>query len=393
MIGDFQTARRLAPTASEEVLRELSAYLHNGFDLTALDGEVTLPLADEPFVACWEAWAGEARRRGAAAVLAENLPQLRFPVRQGMSETAPYRAATRRGVPPAEIPEATGLALRRPEELELTLYTSPAGRVPLLVTREREDFVTLVRALASRNEPRPVPPAMGALMVAGYNNWQRIRQLQERWEATPAEERHTATWGEEMGRIRERRELYQDRFILLSDGPYSAVPAADLGLDEAAWRRLSLAIRRDHECTHYLTRRFLGSMRNHLLDELMADYAGMVAATGRFRAAWFLRFLGFDAEGRYGLADGRLEIYRGEPPLSAGAFVLLQEVARRAAHTLEGFDAAHFPAGERPAEDRARVVLALATVGLEGLAAPDAGERLERAAEGLSERLRWHTAE
>ena len=40
-----------------------------------------------------------------------------------------------------------------------------------------------------------------------------------------------------MARIVPYRELYQDRFILLSDGPYSAVPAADLGLDDAEWRR------------------------------------------------------------------------------------------------------------------------------------------------------------
>ena len=53
----------------------------------------------------WERWAEEARQRGAFAVLAEHLPQLRFPIREGMSETEAYRAATRRGeCRPDELP-------------------------------------------------------------------------------------------------------------------------------------------------------------------------------------------------------------------------------------------------------------------------------------------------
>ena len=88
------------------------------------------------------------------------------------------------------------------------------------------------------------------------------------------------------------------------------MPAADLGLAEAEWREMSLVIRREHECAHYFTRRLFGSMRNNLLDELIADYAGLVAATGRFRADWFLRFIGLEEFPRY-RPGGRLDLYRG----------------------------------------------------------------------------------
>jgi hypothetical protein len=50
-------------------------------------------------------------------------------------------------------------------------------------------------------------------------------------------------------------------------------------------------------------------MRNILTDELVADYMGIVAGIGRFRADWFLRFIGLDAEGRCRSA-GRLHRYR-----------------------------------------------------------------------------------
>src|SRR5215213_5874050 len=247
---------------------ELDRYCDRAFDLGSLQSGTELPLPDELFVETWERWAEEARQRGAFAVLSEHLPQLRFPIREGISQSEDYRAATVRGVPPDELAGATGLELERPEVIELEIHPSPAGRIPVLLARGRAEFAALVRALGKRNEPVPVPDSQGALMVGGFNNWARIRELRSR--------------GEEMESILPRKELYQDRFILLSDGPYSAVPAADLGLAEEEWKEISLAIRRDHECVHYFTRRLFGSMRNHAHDELMADWAGLVAATGRF---------------------------------------------------------------------------------------------------------------
>lgn len=362
--------------ASPGEVEELLAYNENVFHLDSLSSNVRFPLPDEPFVPFWEAVEREARARGAFAVLREHLPQLRFPIRQGISETEGYRAATRRGVPPEEIPEATGLVVERPEAIELVIHESPAGRIPLLIARRRAEFTALLQALAKRNEPEPVPDAQGALMVSGYNNWSRIGKLRRHWEALPAPQRETATWNEEFQRLQTRRELYQDRFILLSDGPYSAVPAADLGLDEAEWRETSLALRRDHECAHYLTRRLFGSMRNNLLDELIADYTGMVGATGRFRAAWFLRFVG-----------SRLDLYRGKPPLSDGAFGILQALVKRAAASLERFDAG-LPPDPRGPEGTALLVAALASLRLEDLAADGAEERLGRTLVYLRGRLR-----
>jgi hypothetical protein len=345
---------------------ELRAYARNAFDAGALAEGLSLPLADEPFVAFWEARVAEARERGAFAVLCEHMPQLRFPIRAGISDSPAYQAATRRGTPPDEIAEATGLALERPEAVELALYPSPAGRIPLLIVRGRPEFVALVRAITHKNEPKPVPDSQGAIMIAGYNNWTRVRELRRQ--------------GEEL-----RRELYQDRFILLSDGPYSAVPAADLGLPEGKWRELSLVLRRDHECAHYLTRRIFGSMRNNLHDELIADYAGITAAAGRYRADWFLRFLGLEGFPSY-RTGGRLDLYRGDPPLSDGAFQQLHGMIKEVAETVERFDAGRT---DDPRE-RALVILALAVLGLEELTGTEGEERLRRTVEELRGSIDWN---
>ncbi len=355
--------------ASPAEAEELLAYNENVFDLGALTSKVRFPLPDEPFVAFWETVEREARVRGAFPVLRDHLPQLRFPVRAGMSETADYRAATRRGIPAETLPEATGLELEHPRAIEVVIHPSPAGRIPLLIARDRAEFVALIRALTKKNEPEPVPDAQGALMVSGYNNWSRVGELRRRWEGLAPAERETATWSEELQCIQTRRELYQDRFILLSDGPYSAVPAADLGLAEAEWREMSLVIRREHECAHYFTRRLFGSMRNNLLDELIADYAGLVAATGRFRAGWFLRFVGLENFPRY-RPGGRLDLYRGKPPLSDGAFRVLQVLVKSAAENLERF---HGP------RETALTIAAMASFRLEDLASERAGDLLARA--------------
>jgi hypothetical protein len=372
-------------TAAE--VEELLAYGESRFDLAPLERELTLPLPDEPFVAFWEERAAEAAVRGAVAALRPHLPQLRFPLGEGMSRSPGYQSATRRGEGVGEADGATGLELAAPESVTLELYPTPAGRIPLLVVRDRETFVALLCALAHRNEPVPVAPAQGASMIAGYNNWSRLGELKRRWQELPVGERETASWGEEMARIKPRTGLYQDRFILLSDGPYSGIPAADLGLPDGEWRELSLAIRRDHECAHYFTRRLLGSMRNHALDELIADAAGLLGATGRFRAGWFLRFLGLEAAPDL-RPGGRLALYRGDPPLGDGAFRVLGALLARAAEQVERFDETR---GRRadPVHDRALLMATLASCRLEEIAAESGPERLERIWRELDGRVCW----
>lgn len=370
-------------------VEELSRYLENAFDLSVLDGHLALPLPDEPFVACWQHWLDEATGEAAGGtsvfdVLKRHLPQLRFPIAEGMRQTSDYRQATLQGVDPDLLDGATGLDLEGPETLVVEIYPSLAGRLPVFKTRGRRQFETLVRALGRRNEPAAIPRAMGAQMVAGFNNWSRIREHQRHWQGTPEKERRHSTWSEAFADLRQHKELYQDRFCILSDGPYSAVAAGDLGLSEAAWRDKSLIIRRDHECLHYLTRRLFGSMRNHLLDELIADYAGIVAAEGRFRGDWFLRFMGLEDRDQL-RPGGRLEIYRGDPPLSDGAFVALQRLLLRATDHLERFDS-RLTAQQRTPRRHGLALLALATLSIDTLATPDGLLRLQQTVGDLEDR-------
>jgi len=359
--------------AGDAEVAELLAYNDNAFRLEGAPGPDAFPLPDEPFVEAWAGYAADAERRGVLPVLREHLVQLRFPVRAGISQTEEYLAATRRGVLPDGDVDG-GVALEAPNALRLFLHPTAAGRIPVLVAGSRADFVALLRALARRNEPDPVPASMGATAIGGYVNWGRVAELRRRFEAGELDAGGAADWSAAFRWVRERRELYQDRFVLLAPGGYSGVAAADLGLGEEEWLRTSLTIRLEHECAHYFTRRVLGSMRNALHDELIADYAGIVGATGHFRADWFLRFMGLEAPSAY-RPGGRLESYCGTPALSDGAFAVLQALVRSAALNLEQTD--RKLRSVPPAElSLPTMLLALASFTLEELAARGAGDWL-----------------
>jgi hypothetical protein len=327
-----------------DALDELRAYTANHFHPEALPRPLVLPLAPERHVDVWREYAASLNASGSFDALREAFVQLRFPIRDGISTDETYRAATRQGLSTDIAPDA--VTNQRP--IEIVIHDHPAGAVPAIVTHHRDDFVALVRAFTGRNEPIPVPDSQGAAVVAGYNNWDRIRRAGGSWE-----------WLE--------KSQYQDRFLLISDGPYSGVPAAAVGLTDDEWRAASITIRLGHEAAHYFTRRVFHSMKNLLHDELIADWAGIRGVAGRFRADWFLRFLGLEDFPRY-REGGRLQNYRGSPaPLSDEAFRELQAVASRAAAAVEQFERANGPDDGSP---RALAVglIALSSVRLDDLA-------------------------
>ena len=115
-------------------------------------------------------------------------------MREGISRTAMYRAVTLRGATVDDMIAGEGLSLRIPEALQLSLHQSPAGIVPVLIAPNRDDFVSLVQALATRNEPKLVPHSMGACMIKGFNNWDRIREYRKHWEACNPKACSDADW-------------------------------------------------------------------------------------------------------------------------------------------------------------------------------------------------------
>jgi len=328
------------------------------------------PLASEPHIETWQAYAAAAQTDGAFEVLRSKLVQLQFPIAEGISASSAYRDVTLRGTSPDSVVEATGLPLEHPELLQLTLYPSLGGVIPVLIAGCRPDFVALVQALGKKNEPEPIPDSMGSCLISNYNNWDRLNELRRQCESSGSQ----MSWAEEFRQhILPHKTLYQDRFFILSSDIYSDVPAAELQLPDDEWRDLSLTIRLEHEATHYLTLRLYSQLRTNVLDELWADYRGIIAALGHYRADWFLRFMGLHNYPAY-QPGARLENYRGA--LSDEAFTVLQGLVKDAAQNLEHIDR-HYADQQANGEAQSRLLLALTCLALEELAAQNALESVQ----------------
>lgn len=362
----------------ERVLRELGAdeadlpsllqYTESPY-ATAAKAPLRLPLDEEPHVAVWRDYAAAAELDGAEVVLRRVFVQLRFPIDAGIADSEAYRAATRRGDLSAAA-LSSGCQLVAPEGIRIVIHESPAGAIPLIIIPERADFVTLVRALTARNAPEPVPESLGALSVGGYNNWDRVRRYRIAWEAAGG----VGNWHDEFQRLVPRKELYQDRFVLVSTGPYSGVAAATLGLDPDEWAALSTTIRAEHETTHYFTRRVFGTARSNLFDEIVADTMGILAAAGRFRQDWLLHFMGLADYPAY-RSGARFENYLGDPPLSRSARATVRSLVHAAIANLARFDSC-LPGQDWSLAERARLLIALCRFDLVALAQPEAADRL-----------------
>ncbi len=369
--------------AEGAVVEELLTTNRCRLDSGRLLGIRKLPLPDEPHMSAWRSYARRAEEGGAWAVLQDRLAQLQFPIREGISQDEAYGAATRRGEFGAGGANRDRLRLRQPDGLRLRIHPTSAGALPVLDVTDRADFESLVQAFTARNEPAHVPASMGACLVSGYNNWDRIRSHRSRWEAEDPNRRgDAAAWSEEFRRLREDKTLYQDRFVILSRGPYSDVAASDAGMTEEEWLEHSFVIRREHECTHYFTLRVFGILQHNVVEELVADFVGLVRAFGTYRRELALRFLGLESfpEFRKG---GRLDNYRGDPPLSAAAFAVLVRLVAAAVENLARVSA-EWPQCATSDVRLGHLAGALVCLTLEDLASDDAPQRLAAQLKDLS---------
>lgn len=293
--------------------------------------------------------------------LSQAFPQLGFLPAPGLSLTPEWVQAVRKGERAAgQRPPP----LQAPEALTLQLLPTPAGTLPVLIAGCREDFVRLVQLLGHRGEPAPIPQSMGACLLQGLANWERYRALRQRWEQQQA---GFPPWAQ----VLQQKELYQDRLVLASRGPYSGVQVPG---DAQNGEQKALEIRLHHEAAHYVTLRVFGQLGHTVLEELVADWYGLHAAYGRYDAKLALQFLGLEAFPAI-RPTGRLHNYRGKPPVCDEAFHFLAAACCQAARFLRTL-------GSPQEQERAGLLLTLLPLSLEELAAGRLGQMPKEARKG-----------
>lgn len=264
-----------------------------------------LPLENEQFSLDWsKSFKGV---KDISTNLREYIIEANFPIQKGISKTNEYEKAIEEGILTEDRVKGEGLKLK---SASVELIDTPAGQMPTITLKDREEFENLIRAISFNNEPLDVPKSMGASTYANYTNWGRIKKYRDNWEKLSSDSSEVE-WAKEFSKLEHKKYLYQDRFIILSSSPYSNVKAKDLNLNisKEDWADKSLSIRKYHETTHYFTKRVLGSMKNNAIDEILCDYVGLVKSNeGEYNSFYALSFLGLENYPKY-RKGGRLENY------------------------------------------------------------------------------------
>lgn len=325
------------------------------------------PLSDEPHVETWREYARDADRFGAWEALARRFVQFSFPVRRGISRDETYLKATLEGACPAVPGPGPPIVPSSPDRIELFVHPSMGGAIPVIRSADRTDFTALVRILAGRNEPIQIPESMGAILVTGLNNWDRITAHRKEWECASTTPRTSDEWSSEFKALVKDHSRYQDTFLILACGPYSGVPASDAGFGSEPWMDFSAKIRLTHECAHYLTLRCRGGLGHNVLEEILADFYALCSVCGRFDSALALRFLGLEA---YPLVrpDGRIHNYLGR--LSPASRRLIHALTFAAVNNLRSI-AEGIPDRIVEPVGLARLLLEIGGASLEEVAHPD----------------------
>ena len=158
---------------------------------------------------------------------------------------------------------------RNIDAIKISFIQTLAGKLPLVDTADHDDFETLASFLSNKVEIRKLPLTVNAFTI-------------------PVKIRGT-----------------RHKIILLNRAPYSNIAADKLNLSVDDWLDKSHKIRSRHESAHYETLRLFGDMKNHALDEILADAVGQIAAFGNFSAARQRIFFGLNN----GNCNGRLTFY------------------------------------------------------------------------------------
>lgn len=315
----------------DDLSKELELYFQNKF--SSQKAQPQSLLIDEPYISSWEGYATDSVGGNAFSILKMCYPQLNFPIEEGINKTEDYVDTVLKGKNTTVKRENT-LNLIDPEGIEINIFESIAGKVPVIKVPNNQDFKQIVQSLLYKNNPSSVPDSMGAILINGINNWDRLHSLKQGWLANNPLE----NWNEEFVKnVLPNSGLFKDRIIILSTKPYSNVSASSLAISESEWKLYSYSIRLEHECTHLFTLKKYGSASNNLHDELIADYVGITKTIGYYNMDWMLAFMGLENYPTY-RKGARLENYLGSSDLSFENFEKLTTIIKNAIKNIAGFD-------------------------------------------------------
>lgn len=251
--------------------------------------------------------------RGKSAIesLSHRFPQLYVVPAEGAEES--YKRAAGRGI----VPEGATLDHFCGDEAdELREVDTPTGPVETLYLKRREDFETFLRIIGHRCAPVHISSTIGAITYRGLADWGKVAAARSAYVESGGDD-----WGSEFARLARTPGTFRSELVVLSEGPYSAIPAQETPYGDDEWLRISREIRLHHECAHVVCRRVVPEDILPIWDEITADAVGLLCACEHYDTSLAARFLGVNESGYHG---GRLIEYLDEEKQSEVDAVALE---------------------------------------------------------------------
>ncbi len=244
-----------------------------------------------------------ARGRDALEALAQRYPQLFVAPAEGAQDA--HRMASARGI----APDGANLDhfITTPDD-ELREVNTPTGPIEVLFLKNRSDFETFLQIIGHKSNPVPIARTVGAITFRGMADWGKVSKAYADYLASGGTD-----WPAEFMRLAKQPGAFRGELIIISEGPYSNISAAQTPFSEADWLRVSREVRLHHECAHVVCRRVMPEDILPVWDEVTADVVGLLCATGSYDATLAALFLGVTHEGFTG---GRLSEYLTEEQLA-----------------------------------------------------------------------------
>ena len=240
----------------------------------------------------------EVRTSSVMQEMAYRYNQLYLTPEKGVSGTGVYSDIVRYGKLPPEIDEKIkneGLSgFKCSEKDRLFSENTPAGMVDILFLQERSDFERFVQVMVYSCEPAAVASKIESAEILGVTNWRKIENHMNDYLSNGGS---NLSWRDELRKFTNNKKNYQDTILVIGSGGYCGLTAEEAGFEKDTWEEISVKIKIYSSCARYIVRKLFSDYKDIIWEEMLADCAGLLYATGRYDVSLAKKFFGVSGKG------------------------------------------------------------------------------------------------